>query len=196
MVGMASTGPGGSRWRSRPRASCRTSAAQPSSASGVAAPSSNPRATEKAKRGLSRSIHARKVFQASTGCSVRCARPQVTIPGGASTSSRQSGMRRFSRSSMSPRAAAVAGSAKPKVSIAMISFEGSAEGTSSPRSTAETRAKTSASRANQPAVSDSAPGQHPGQVEAPVCGPDAVEAAEAGRHAYGATRIGAERRVA
>ena len=52
------------------------------------------------------------------------------------------------------RAAATSASAKPKASTATISLVGNFVGIASPSITEETLAKVSASRANQPVVSD------------------------------------------
>ena len=88
-------------------------------------------------------------------------------------------------------------SAKPNASTATISRVGSARGIASPSMHAETRAKVAASRANQPVVSEvGACGSMPASVDAAVRRADAVEAAEARRHAHRAAGVGAERGVA
>ena len=70
-------------------------------------------------------------------------------------------------------------------------------GIASPSITDDTRAKVSASRANQPVVSEvGACGSMPVDVDAAVRRADAVEAAEARRHAHRAAGVGAERGVA
>ena len=74
---------------------------------------------------------------------------------------------------------------------------GSACGIASPSITDETLAKVSASRANQPVVSEvGAWGSMPVRVDPAMRRADAVEAAEARRHAHRAAGVGAERGVA
>ena len=85
---------------------------------------------------------------------MRCARAQAARPGGAITSSRTSPTSRRAARTIGCSAAAVSGSAKPNASVATTRRVGSVAGIGSPSSTAETRAKVSASRANQPVVSE------------------------------------------
>jgi hypothetical protein len=146
--------PGGSSHRNRARASRRICSAHCRSLSEVVLASASPRATLHCSRGLSRSIHALKVRHASHGCSVRCARAQVDIPGGAMTSSRTSFTSVESRRTIGASAALVSASAKPKASLATISVVGRAPGIGSPSSTSDTRASVAASRANHPVVSE------------------------------------------
>ena len=83
------------------------------------------------------------------------------------------------------------------VDCAMTSRVGSAVGIGSPSITAETRAKV-CGVAGEPAggVGAGRLRHHAGEVEPAVGRPDAVEAAEARRHAHRAAGVGAERGVA
>ena len=120
----------------------------------MSAPRTRLRATEYAMRGLRRSSQSRKVSQASQGWSVRCAFAQAERPGGAIVTSSGAPTIRPSRSTAGRSASATSSSAKPKASTATSSRSGSASGIASCSSTAETRAKVSALRANQPVVSE------------------------------------------